>query len=157
MCEASCIALSMRELIRIGHLFTAMLLTRPLAERVAILKNLLVRPGDIHIWHRGWQHNEAPSLARMLEVVFAEGHQTKVEGRRLTAAHNDLLHGKPGGAQYSLDRLSDDSVAHVLGGILNNPDLCDTVCNHAQTWTLFSAVTLDLFFPDAAPDWRRQT
>lgn len=58
------IALSIRELIRQGYLFGGHVLLRALAERAAILLYLHLYPAEIDKWNRGWEHNEAPGLAK---------------------------------------------------------------------------------------------
>ncbi len=63
------IALSIRELIRQGYLFGALVLVRPLAVRAAILLYLNKNPSGVEKWNWGWRHDEAPSLAKMFRVV----------------------------------------------------------------------------------------
>ncbi|MEM3101197.1 MAG: DUF5677 domain-containing protein [Candidatus Nitrosotenuis sp.] len=51
------IALSIRELVRQGYLFGALVLTRSLIERAAIILYLHHNPEKIVVWKRGWKHN----------------------------------------------------------------------------------------------------
>ena len=67
------IALSIRELVRQAHLFSALVLVRSLVERAAIIGYLRQRPDALPLWERGWKHRERPSLTTML----AETHPTK--------------------------------------------------------------------------------
>jgi hypothetical protein len=63
------IALTIRELIRQGYLFGALVLLRPLIERTAIISYLHSNPDEITAWQNGWQYRERPSLPVMLEAM----------------------------------------------------------------------------------------
>ena len=97
--QALSITLSIRELIRQGYLFGAHVLLRALVERSAILLYLHLHPYKIEIWNRGWQYNEAPSLAKMFDGIQSKWeHAPAFRGRDLTASMNSLLHAKPDSA-----------------------------------------------------------
>ena len=51
--QAVSIAMSIRELIRQGYLFSAGLLLRPLIERVGTVEYLRVHPEAVQAWHAG--------------------------------------------------------------------------------------------------------
>lgn len=55
------IALSIRELVRQGYLFGALVLTRSLVERATIILYLRHNPEKVGIWKRGWKYNERPN------------------------------------------------------------------------------------------------
>jgi hypothetical protein len=67
--QAVSIALSIRELIRQGYLFSAGLLLRPLIERVGTVEYLRVHPEAVAAWHSGWPRREQPCLQELLEAI----------------------------------------------------------------------------------------
>ena len=63
------LALSIRELIRQGYLFAALVLVRPLIERAAIISYICDHPDDIETWKSGWRFRERPPLTVMLDSM----------------------------------------------------------------------------------------
>ena len=127
--QAISIALSIRELIRQGYLFSAHVLKRALVERQAILLYLHLYPQDIEKWNRGWHSPEAPGLAKMLDAIQSKWQRDNiVPGRDLTKEMNSLLHAKPSSALWSLVPLGGNTAGHAVSKILNRPDLCDDLC-----------------------------
>lgn len=126
------IALSIRELIRQGYLFGALVLVRPLTERAVILLHLNKHPEDIAKWERGWQGNEAPSLSKMMDGIA--GDQLQGFGKLYTLSHNSLTHAKPDCAVWSLVDIGEGQVGHGVSKILDNPELCDHVCKESCAW-----------------------
>ncbi|MBN1507880.1 MAG: hypothetical protein JW955_13600 [Sedimentisphaerales bacterium] len=63
------LALSIRELIRQGYLFAALVLIRPLIERAAIISYIHDHPDAIEKWKNGWRFRERPSLSEMLHSM----------------------------------------------------------------------------------------
>lgn len=54
LAPAACsLALSIRECVRQGYLLAALVLTRPLLERVATLSYLVENPAQVGLWQRG--------------------------------------------------------------------------------------------------------
>jgi hypothetical protein len=116
------IALSIRELIRQGYLFGAWALVRPLAERAAILLYLNENPTEIKKWNRGWRHDEAPSLAKMVEsLASSTGYPATLKGNHATATLNSVLHGKPDSAVWRLTPLNDGTYGHAPSKQLSSP------------------------------------
>ena len=133
--QALSITLSIRELIRQGYLFGAHVLLRALVERSAILLYLHLHPDKIEIWNRGWQYNEAPSLAKIFDGIQSKWeHAPAFRGRDLTASMNSLLHAKPDSAPWNLVSLGEDKVGHAVSKILNRPELCDDLCANVIPW-----------------------
>ena len=123
------IALSIRELIRQGYLFSGHVLLRALVERQTILFYVHLHPEEISRWQRGWHHGDAPGLAKMLEKIQEKlQRETVVRGKELTAAMNSLIHAKPDSAPWNMVPLGNGSVGHAVSKILNRPDLCDDLC-----------------------------
>jgi len=69
------LSLSIRELVRQGYLFAAVVLMRPLIERAAIISYLHERPEEVDLWQDGWRYRERPSLAEMLATMHGEADQ----------------------------------------------------------------------------------
>jgi hypothetical protein len=135
------LALSIRELVRQGYLFGALTLIRPLCERGVTLMYLRKNPDEIRIWNRGWKHNEAPSLSRMLNNLGKD--QFPEIGPEITRPFNSLIHGKPDSAKWSLVSLGNGQFGHGVSKILDNPQLCDQICIDAAVW-LSSVVVIML-------------
>jgi hypothetical protein len=85
------IALSIWELVRQGHLFGALVLIRPLAERATTLLYLHRFPDEIVKW-KEWR-KKGPSLNRMLDTLG----QGKFPGAasEFTQLYNGITHGDP--------------------------------------------------------------
>lgn len=145
------VALSIRELVRQGHLFGALVLIRPLAERIVILLYLQLNPDAIEIWKRGWRHNEAPGFARMLAQIFeASGPDNfPFSPHDVTSIHNSVIHGKPDSADYTLIGLGDGSVGHSPSKILNNGKLCDDICVEVVGCLALAQAMMGAYFPEA--------
>lgn len=126
------LALSIRELVRQGYLFGALVLVRPLVERSATLTYLHRNPAEIDVWNRGWNHKEAPSLATMLNSLGEE--QFPKIGPEITRPFNSIIHGKPDSAQWSVVDFGNGQFAHGPSKILNNPKLCDEICIDTSVW-----------------------
>jgi len=63
---ASSIAASIRVMIREGYLVSAMILFRPLMERIATLCYLEKNEEALALWRQGWAHGTRPSLKTRL-------------------------------------------------------------------------------------------
>ena len=123
------ITLSIRELIRQGYLFGAYVLLRSLVERTMILLYLQARPTEIEKWKRGWRHDEAPGLSKMIEAIQTQqGGPLMWRGHEVTASLNSLVHGKPDSIFWNLVPLDSNRLGHASSKILNRPDLCDKLC-----------------------------
>jgi hypothetical protein len=147
--QALSIALSIRELIRQGYLFGGHVLLRALAERAAILLYLHLYPAEIEKWNRGWEHNEAPSLARMFEKILAKQQPgSPVRGGDLTAPMNALLHSKPDSAPWNLVQLKGAGIGHAVSKILDRPELCDELCANAIPWLVVVQGMMAAYFAD---------
>ncbi|MFA5352724.1 MAG: DUF5677 domain-containing protein [Thermodesulfovibrionales bacterium] len=143
------IVLSIRELIRQGYLFGAHVLVRSLVERATILLYIHYSPNEIEKWNKGWQHNNAPSLAKMFEVIQRhQGRDEFVKGFELTKVYNSLVHGKPDSAPWNHVVLSDGSIGHASSKIINRPDLCDEVCAQVIPWVAVIQGMMAAYFSD---------
>ncbi len=145
------ITLSIRELVRQGYLFGALVLVRPLAERTVILYYLHKYPAKVDLWARGWPHTEAPSLATMSDQLGKGDARWQNLGATITRPLNSITHGKPDSAQWSLIDLGEGNVAHGVSKLLDHPPLCDKVCDDTASWLLMIYIMMDIVFsrPDA--------
>lgn len=147
--QALSIALSIRELIRQGYLFGGHVLLRALAERSAILLYLHLYPAEISKWNRGWEHNEAPSLAKMFKKIQAKQQPgSPIRGGDLTAPMNSLLHSKPDSAPWNLVQLKGTGFGHAVSKILDRPELCDELCANAIPWLVVVQAMMAAYFHD---------
>lgn len=129
------IALSIRELIRQGFLFGAIVLLRPLAERATMLLYLQHFPSEIEKWEAGWQHNKAPSFAKMAEAIQERIYgEKKYKGFEITQGMNAVLHGKPESEKWNWVLLPDGGLGHAPSKVLDRPDMCDEICADVIPW-----------------------
>lgn len=140
------IALSIRELVRQGYLFGALVLTRSLLERATIILYLHHNPQKIEIWKRGWKHGERPSLAQMLNVIGKDKFPNI--GNAITPLYNSLTHGDPESAIWNLVQIGDGDSGYSVSKITDNPSLCDKVCLESSTWLLILTSMAAAIFPE---------
>jgi hypothetical protein len=139
------LALSIREMVRQGHLFTAAVLLRSLIERAAIISYLWRNPDAIKTWELGWRYKERPSLARMLETMHPDGDLEAA--KRVCETFNHLAHGDPMGAEFNLVQVSEDAFGYGVGRVTDNPNLADFVCDQAISWLTILSSMLAACFP----------
>lgn len=100
---ANSIAASIRVMIREGYLVSAMILFRPLAERIATLCYLSQHEEALLLWRDGWPHGTRPSLKDRVSSMLPGASESIVD--QLASAisrYNGLVHGDPAAAQQSL-------------------------------------------------------
>jgi hypothetical protein len=140
------LALSIRELIRQGYLFGAVVLLRPLMERAAIISYLQKNPSAIVLWKDGWRHRERPSLASMIDSVS----NSKVDlqkAKQLCETLNHLVHGDPLGSDYNLTQLGEVGSGYAPSKMLSNPELSDFICSLAVCWLVVLLGMMCACFP----------
>ena len=139
------ISLSIRELVRQGHLFGGLVLIRALAERATTVLYLQRFPDEIVKWKRGWRYNERPSLHKMLDTIS----MGKFPGaaREFTQLYNSIMHGDPDSAMWNLVQVSNGKLSHAVSKILKNPSLCDKVCLDAAIWLGVLLGMTNVIFP----------
>jgi hypothetical protein len=151
------IALSIRELVRQGYLFPAMVLTRPLIERAAVLSYLADTPGAVSLWESGWKHSQRPPLAKMLQSMSGAGIDP-AEATKVCAAHNHIVHADPVGTYHNLVHLGDGRAAYASSKMLDSPEMAEGISMEAQCYLIVLGGRMAQVFPDAgnqptAPDF----
>jgi hypothetical protein len=141
------LTLSIRELVRQGYLYGALVLMRSLAERATILSYLYLFPEAVAIWKRGWKYKERPLFKDMLDRIAGK-HLPKI-GATLTGPLNSLTHGDPESAAWNLIETDKGGMGYAASKILNRPDLCDHVCRQAIGHMASLKRLMHLIFPDA--------
>ncbi len=152
--SASSIALSIRELVRQGYLLSALILTRPLMERVATLSYLIENPSQVVEWEHGWPHKTRPPLkdrmAAMMSVTgsVAPGQApTEDELHKVVHRYNSLVHGDPSGALHGAILLPDGRAGYTIGKDLNSPNRADEVCFETVCWLVVLLGRCTQIFP----------
>jgi hypothetical protein len=134
------LALSIRELIRTGYLFSAEILLRPLMERVAVISHLMCCGDDVlDLWEKGWPHKTRPALSLMLDSIndysdFEQGGEVNkfVDYAKETVKHfNSIIHADPVGLDTNIGLTPSGVVGYLSAANLNNPALCDHICHHS--------------------------
>lgn len=140
------LALTIRELVRQGYLFGALVLMRPLIERAATISYLHSNPDEIKAWENGWQYRERPSLSKMLDTM--SGGVDTTLANQLCTHFNHIVHGDPIGSEWNLVRLSDSSFGYSVGKVTNVPELCDEICIQSFCYLIVLMGMMTACFPD---------
>lgn len=140
------ISLTVRELIRQGYLFGALVLLRPLIERTAIISYLHSNPDEIEAWKTGWQYRERPKLPVMLDSM--SGNQDISEAKKICEMFNHLVHGDPIRSEWNLVHLNDGSLGYSVGKVINDPKLCDFICAQSYGYLIVLMSMAAAFFPE---------
>jgi hypothetical protein len=149
----SSIALSIRELIRQGYLFSAMILLRPLVERVGTLTFLIQNPEALDRWERGWKHGTRPRFGEILTAMRgspANPHgPTREELGLVASRYHSLVHGDPQAAQETLIALDDGSPGFTVGKDLDSPERADAVAFEATMYLVVLMARSAELFPES--------
>lgn len=140
------LALTIRELVRQGYLFGALVLMRPLIERAAIISYLHANSGEVEVWQKGWQFRERPNLTKMLETMSGDVDITVV--KQIGETFNHIVHGDPLGSQWNLVHLSDGGLGYSVGKVINDPELCDFICLQSYSYLIVLMGMMAACFPE---------
>lgn len=141
------LALSIRELVRQGHLFSASVLLRPLMERAALVSYLWRKPEELALWEAGWPYNKRPGPVDLVTAMAPE--KGREQAKQVSNYLSHLVHGDPIGAEYNLVPLGDGALGYGVGRVTDHPELCDFVCDQAISWlSVLNGVTAAVF-PEA--------
>ena len=148
------IALSIRELIRTGYLFSAEILLRPLIERVAVLSYLMTS-GDsaLDLWEQGWPHKTRPSVKMMLDAVaeydeFPEDIDVRQLTKQMIDRFNTVIHADPQGLDSNIGLTMGGQPGYLSGANLNDPKTCDLICHLTMIFMTFLMKRAVTIFPD---------
>lgn len=139
------LALSIRELVRQGYLFAAVVLMRPLIERAAIISYLHERPEEVSLWHSGWKYRERPSFASMLTTMRGEADID--QAKQICDTFNHVVHGDPIGATFNLVDLGDGGLGYAVGKALCEPEFCDFICFQSCSYLIVIMARMAACFP----------
>ncbi len=144
--QAINLALSIRELVRQGYLFAAVVLMRPLIERAAIISYLHEKPDEVALWKAGWRYRERPSLATMLATMHGEADIE--QAKDICDIFNHVVHGDPIGATFNIVDLGAGGLGYSVGKVLDAPELCDFICFQSYCYLIVIMARMSAFFPD---------
>jgi hypothetical protein len=151
---ACSIALSIRELVRQAYLYSAMILLRPLVERIGTLSYLAEHPQAVEVWEAGWGHGRRPPFAALLESMKATPEVPDDVGafdalRALAGNYHSLIHGDPASAEATLIALADGGPGYTVGKDVSSPERADLVCLQASAYLAVLTVRTVELFPEA--------
>ncbi len=156
--SASSIALSIRELVRQAYLLSALILSRPLIERVATFSYLIENPSKVLLWEQGWPHKTRPTLKeRMNAMTNATGAPvpegtppTEAEVGKVIDRYNSLVHGDPAGALHGAVISESGSPGYTIGKDTGSPARADEVCWETVSWLVVLLGRCAQVFPTPA-------
>lgn len=119
------IALSMRELIRQGYLFSAGILMRPLVERTGMVYYLHKNPAAVRSWHDGWPRKSQPSFDKLLDLIMPS--DSDEERKATLELLHKLVHSDPRSAGLNSTTRSDGLRGSAAGKELNEPTKADAI------------------------------
>ena len=144
------LALSIRELIRQGYLFAALVLVRPLIERAAIISYISDHPDAVEKWKGGWRFRDRPPLSTMLHSMAGGGQDFEV-ARDICEHYGHIVHGDPISADWNRIPLDDGSLGYAVGKVLNHPVLCDELSVQAWAYLRVLIARAASCFPEVQP------
>ncbi|MGD0080725.1 MAG: hypothetical protein ABSB80_08785 [Methanoregula sp.] len=140
------LSLTIRELIRQGYLFGALVLLRPLIERVAIINYLNANQEKIVLWEEGWKNKNSPRFEEMLNTLTGKKDPKLV--KTVIETLNHLVHGDPIGAEWNLIQTQKNGLGYSVGKVLNDPELCDYICFNASLYLVTTLGIMTSCFPE---------
>jgi hypothetical protein len=141
--------LSIRELVRQAYLYPAMVLLRPLVERVGTLTYLIENPQGLPAWRGGWQHGSRPGFSTLLRSL--QGPDPASSGPDLgdiARRYHGLVHGGPDTAQASLVIFPEGAAGFVTGKDIHSPERANSVCFEAAMYGVVLLARCGELFPD---------
>jgi hypothetical protein len=144
------ISLSIRELIRQGYVYGALVLLRPLAERSVAAEFLHQNPIYLPIWFAGWDYKKRPGFAKMVTELW--GNEFPNADKAITKSLKSLIHGDPESSKWNLILSDGRSPAYAVSKILDRPDICNRAALVASTWLSMVMVLMAEVFLDSAKE-----
>jgi hypothetical protein len=144
------LALSIRELIRQGYMFAALVLVRPLIERAAIISYIIDHPEAIERWKDGWRFRDRPSLGKMLHSM-ANGAEDYDTAKDICEHYGHIVHGDPVSSEWNRVPLDDGSLGYAVGKVLDNHALCDELALQGWAYLRILIARAMACFPEVKP------
>lgn len=144
------LALSIRELIRQGYLFAALILMRPLIERAAMISYIEAHPDAIEKWKNGWRFRDRPSLAKMLHSLAGGTVDIQI-AKDICEHYGHIIHGDPIGADLNRVKLDDGTLGYAVGKVLSSPEVCDELSIQAHSYLTILTGRAMSCFPQVKP------
>jgi len=144
------IALSVRELLRQGYVFSAVILLRPMLERLALMVFLRDHPDKVASWHKGWDRKAQPSFNVLMDHLVKSNDRasTEAERQQFSALLHKVVHPDPAAAIWNLTE-REGAPAFASGKLIDAPDACD-FCATFTHRCLSHAIRVALaIFPEA--------
>jgi hypothetical protein len=144
------IALSVRELIRQAYLFSAVILLRPMLERLALVVYLCDTPAAVSSWHSGWARKTQPSFDVLINhlVVSNTSPTTEVQRKQFAALLHKVVHPDPAAAMWNMiDR--EGKAGHASGKLIEAPETCDLCAEFTLRCLLHAIRAASSVFPAA--------
>jgi hypothetical protein len=146
---AASIGLAIRELVRQGYLFAALVLLRPLVERVGTLAYLVEHPGALGSWQSGWPYRDRPSFAELLSAMRGSSGEDALDEAKLVAGrYHALVHGGPDASIETLVQFRDGFTGFSVSKDLHSPERADAASFEATMYLIVLMATLSRVFPD---------
>jgi hypothetical protein len=146
------IALSVRELIRQGYLFSAFILLRPMLERLALVVYLRENPASVVDWHAGWKRTAQPSFSELFDHLQASnvglGAVDAAKQKEFASILHKVVHPDPASAMWNATS-RDGMPAHASGKLIEAPEICDLCAKFTHRCLLNSIHVASSVFPAA--------
>ena len=144
------VALSVRQLIRQGYLFSATILLRPLLERTALVFYLIDTPVAVDAWHKGWPRGEQPSLPKLIKhLMLRAGNADTLGARELAAMLHKVVHSDPMAAYWNRTT-KHGRIAYASGKTTDAPDVADFCAIFGSRCLQLLVSAADTTFPELA-------
>lgn len=141
------VALSIRELIRQGYLFSATILLRPLLERTALVFYLIDTPVSVDAWHNGWPRKDQPSLPKLLEhLLVRNGKSENFGSEEVAKILHKVVHSDPMAAHWNMTE-REGRAAYSSGKNLDAPDVADFCATFGCRCLRYLVAAADEAFP----------
>jgi len=127
-------------------------MVRSFVERVVTTMYLTENPDAVVEWHLGWRHGKRPNLAKMMNYIAEQrfaGQFPPNVGGLMTKGLNSLTHGSPESADWNTINLDDGRLGFGVSKNLDNPGLCDEICDDVIPWLVVIGGMMAKIFPDA--------
>ena len=151
--QAISIALSVRELLRQGYVFSAMILLRPMLERLSLMVFLCDNPDTVASWQKGWERKDQPSFNVLMDhlVKSNKGVSTEAERRQFSALLHKVVHPDPAAAMWNMTE-REGRPAFASGKLIDAPEVCDFCATFTHRCLLHLVRVALIIFPEAKSD-----